>query len=129
MAELLVKAVDAVHRDPIKDRACYKRGDIVDVRPDGHPWGREEGPPKFTIVKMPGVPAKDLAYLIQPQMESMALEGDGAMVLRREWRMNLDDEDLPKKIRDKTDAKEPVSVTKSELKNFVENKNTKEKLK
>jgi hypothetical protein len=56
MCEFLVKAIDATHADPVKDlRGCYKRGDIVDVREDGFGWGLEEGPPKFFIVKVPGL--------------------------------------------------------------------------
>lgn len=39
-----------------KDRAgCYKAFDPVVVMPDGHVWGREEGLPKFWIVKIPGM--------------------------------------------------------------------------
>ena len=46
MARLLVKAVDYVHPDPIIDKqAAYKRGDVVAVLPDGHVFGRMEGPP------------------------------------------------------------------------------------
>lgn len=61
MAELLVKAVDAVHADAVKDaRGSYKRGDVVVVMPDGHTWGREEllAPAlggKFIVVKIAGV--------------------------------------------------------------------------
>jgi hypothetical protein len=54
MAELLIKAVDAVHVDVEKDRAgCYKKGYIVDIRPDGFLWGNKEQLPKFVIVKCP----------------------------------------------------------------------------
>ena len=54
MAELLVKAVDAVHADPDVDRAgCYKKGDVVVAFGDGHEWGAGEAPPKFVIVKCP----------------------------------------------------------------------------
>ena len=37
----------------------YKKGDIVVVFPDGHKWGKEEGPPKFVIVKVPGMSVKE----------------------------------------------------------------------
>jgi len=37
----------------------YKKGDIVAVFPDGHKWGRLEGPPKFIIIKVPGMSVKE----------------------------------------------------------------------
>lgn len=56
MAEFLIKAIDATHSDPEKDkRGCYKRGDFVVVMPDGHEWGKEERLPKFVVVKIPGL--------------------------------------------------------------------------
>lgn len=43
MAELLIRAIDNIHRDPVKDReGCYKEGDPVIAMPDGHRWGRCE---------------------------------------------------------------------------------------
>lgn len=54
MAELLIKAIDANHTDPVKDqRGCYKHGDPVLVMPDGHTWGRCEGFPLFWRVRVP----------------------------------------------------------------------------
>lgn len=46
--DLVIKAVDATHPDPVKDaRGCYKRGDIVAVVRDGAEVGRlVELPPK-----------------------------------------------------------------------------------
>jgi len=56
MCELLIKAISNTNPDPVKDqRGCYKRGDIVDVQADGFTWGREEGLPRFYIVKIPGI--------------------------------------------------------------------------
>jgi len=56
MAELLIKATSASHPDPEKDLdGCYKKGDLVLVMPDDHRWGLKEGPPKFVIVKVPGI--------------------------------------------------------------------------
>jgi len=79
MAEILVKAIDATHVDPIKDRqGCYKCGDPVVVFDDGHAWGNEECPPKFVIVKVPGT-AEEVKHLIEPwqhrvQVEELALD-------------------------------------------------------
>jgi len=50
MAELLIRLKNNTHVDPVKDRMCYKRGDIVVVMPNGHVWGKEEGLPDFAVV-------------------------------------------------------------------------------
>jgi len=51
MAEILVRLKNNTHSDPIKDRMCYKRGDVVVVMPDGHPWGSSEGLPDFAVIQ------------------------------------------------------------------------------
>ena len=56
MAEILIKAMDAINSDPVKNLAgCYKKGDIVVIMPDNWTWGKEETLPKFVILKIPGV--------------------------------------------------------------------------
>ena len=83
MAEFLIKAVDAMHADPAKDqRGCYKRGDIVDVRPDGFQWGREEHPAtakprKFVLVKVPALDSEKAKTLMQVQGSLYAFLEDG----------------------------------------------------
>jgi hypothetical protein len=81
MAELLVRTQNNAHRHPDKDRATYKRGDVVVVMPDGHQWGRmeslkvwtDEGLPAnawnggFTILEVPGAPVSDFAHLLEEQ--------------------------------------------------------------
>lgn len=43
MADLLIRARDNTHPDPVKDfRGSYKRGDIVVIKPSGWHWGSEE---------------------------------------------------------------------------------------
>jgi len=80
MAELLIRTQNNAHVDPRKDRATYKRGDVVVVMPDGHVWGRleskqqwvSEGLPEnawpggFVVVKVPG-PVSDYADLVAEQ--------------------------------------------------------------
>jgi len=51
MAELLIRLKNNTNADPVKDRMCYKRGDIVVVKPDGHHWGRAEGLPHFAVIQ------------------------------------------------------------------------------
>ena len=65
MAEILIKAVSAVHADPVKDRAgCHKKGDPIIIRPDGWSWGSKETLPDFVIIKVPGLdPATIASYM------------------------------------------------------------------
>ena len=99
MAEILVKMVDAIHNDPIRDmRGCYKRGDPVLVMPDGHLWGREELKPldqggKFVVVKVPGI---DFALIKQrletPERSDLVRDpetGEGVVTRRRQFTFDL----------------------------------------
>ena len=120
MAELLIKAVDATHIDPRKDLAgCYKRGDVVVVKPDGHVWGKEEGLPKFVIVKIPGVTEAQAQKYLGPEVNALALE---ETLTRRLWRVNVDmiPNALLKKLRDTG----TVTVTWTQIKGYIQNKAT-----
>ena len=65
MAELLVRVIDKVHEtDSVLNALLLKHGDVVSVRPDGHPWStREKTSPYRQIVKVPGAKVSDLAHL------------------------------------------------------------------
>ncbi len=70
MAEILIKAIDATHPDPEKDRCgCYKMGDPVVVMPDGHVWGNEECLPTFYVFKIPGLSVEQAQKYVEPHME------------------------------------------------------------
>jgi len=95
MCEILVKAVDASHADPIRDQSgCYKRGMPVVIMPDGHPWGREEVPPKFAVLRLPGVSADRVLKYIEPHTQTAGVDRDGnpisKTVRRRKWIIRLD---------------------------------------
>ena len=80
MAELLVKAIDATHPDPTKDqRGCWKRGMIVEIRPDGCIYGTAETLPTFYKIKLPLVPMDHplLLRLTEPQQVQDGFEEDG----------------------------------------------------
>ena len=104
MAQILVKAIDATHADPVKDRrGCYKRGMPVVVMPDTHTWGREECLPKFVIIKIPGVSVdRVMKYLKQEREDTADAEGFYPIYRRRLWKFRFDD--MPaaalKKLRD-----------------------------
>jgi hypothetical protein len=85
MAEILVKAVDATHADPIKDqRGCYKRGMPVVVMPDGHAWGTEERLPKFVVLKIPLISVSQVQKFVQ-RWETHLVEGQPEIIQRRVW--------------------------------------------
>lgn len=98
MAELLVKAIDAKHDDPVEDaRGCYKRGDIVDVRPDGFRWGNEEALPKFIIIKCPGIAVNSVQqYMSSVTQKTITQDKTGnfieqeELVKRRQYSIDLD---------------------------------------
>lgn len=80
MAELLIKAKDAFNADPVKDqRGCYKRGMIVEIRPDNTVYGSAETLPTFVKVKIPliAVDHPTLVKLMNQQQVQNGFEMDG----------------------------------------------------
>lgn len=124
MAEILIKARNATHPDPEIDRVgCYKRGDPVVVRDDGHVWGAKEGLPNFVVVKIPGVAASRIEALIQAQTEddagSPVQDENGAprAFRRRRWRVLVDN--IPAAIRNQLLTTGSVTVTPAQVRNYV----------
>ena len=104
MCEILVKAIDAVHIDPVKDqRGCYKRGYPVVVMDDGHPWGFEERLPKFVVIKIPLIPKEKVQKYIEQWRIFVGLDSEGIPKMetqcRRLWKIRWDD--LPQVAKDK----------------------------
>ena len=66
MAELLVRVVDKTNpNDPVVDAHLLKRGDVVAVCPDGHPWSeRERSAEYWQIVRVAGVSVATLLHLV-----------------------------------------------------------------
>lgn len=123
MAELLIKAISSTNPDPVKDqRGCYKRGDIVDVRPDGFEWGKEEGLPTFVKVKIPGLAVSTLKQFMESE------KGDGVViplettVRRRKWNILIND--IPSQIKQTLQTAGEVTVTLSQIRNYIKNKQT-----
>ena len=125
MAEFLIKAVNATNPDPTKDeRGCYKRGDIVDVRPDGFAWGLEERLPRFVQVQVTGVSvAAALAY-IAPSTDPNQLDRDGhpIRIRRRLYRVLVDT--LPLAVRQQLSTTGRYVTTWTAIRNFVQNSRT-----
>lgn len=121
MAELLIKVISAVNPDPIKDqRGCYKRGDIVDVRPDNFEWGKEEGLPTFVKVKILGLAVSTVKQFMESEV------GDGfvipleTVVRRRKWNVLVDN--VPAQIKQTLLTTGEVTVTLTQVRNYIKNK-------
>lgn len=123
MAEFLIKAIDTAHSDPEKDkRGCYKRGDFVVVMPNGHEWGKEEGLPKFVVVKIPGLSVEAAKKYIQSEEGEPDADGNRPILRRRLFRILIDD--APSTIKQQLMDTGEVTVTWEQVRNFVKNKLT-----
>jgi hypothetical protein len=134
MAEILIKAVSAVHPDAAKDaRASYKRGMPVVVMPDGHVWGTEEKLPAFVVLKLPGVPVSKVEKYLEMDDEPDGTtdhEGNQRMrtVRRRRWKFILDG--MPAAARNKLAAQGALVIgpsgdyTWAQVRNFLQNQRT-----
>jgi hypothetical protein len=116
VAELLVKAVDATHPDPAKDaRGCYKRGDPVAVKPDGHAWGALETLPRFWVVKVPGATVAQLEQYV-----AALTNPDGSTNRRREW--GVDTAKMPGGVRNTLQNTGTVTVTLAQVQTYLTRK-------
>ena len=135
MAQILVMAIDKTHADPTKDRrGCYKRGYPVVVMPDSHTWGREECPPTFVLIKIPGASVDKVRKYLEPEREGTAnADGIYPVYRRRLWKFRFDD--MPaaalKKLRDKGELTIKVGdyagdydYTWTQVRNYIRNLKT-----
>ena len=90
MAEILVKAIDAVNSNPDKDKGCYKRGMPAVVMEDGHVWGNGEQPPACVIIKVPLILADKLQKYIN-MWQDTADPDKPVMIKRRLWTIRWND--------------------------------------
>lgn len=129
MAEFLIKARDPVDlpKDAEKRSRCYRRGDVVVVMPDGHKWGKDEGLPKFVLVKIPGMPAeKARDYISSHYRDTGLLDSKGRPVLklvtRRKWKVLIDDANFPTKVRNTLANTGSVTVSWEDVKSYIYDK-------
>lgn len=133
MAELLFKAVDAIHGDPVKDaRGCYKRGDLVLVRDDGWGWGSDETKPpasggKFVVIKIAGVSAAQVAAYVQRkwsmQPDGPQYEADGVTRKVRR-RLSIPLAALPAGVRSQLNQTGTYSTTWAAIRQYLTDKQT-----
>lgn len=127
MTELLVKAVDATHPDPVKDqRGCYKQGDVVLVRDNGFEWGALEVIPpadggKFAIIAITDVTAQQVRNWVRNHWDT---DIDGIDLDQRRRRVRIDVDLLPAGVRQTLNQTGRYSTTWATARNFVRNKLT-----
>ncbi|MFN3075352.1 MAG: hypothetical protein ABT940_00445 [Alphaproteobacteria bacterium] len=121
MAELLLRVASSLHADPLIDRGCYKRGDVVAVLPDGHVYGRLETLPTFVKVKIPGLAVATAQNWVRPEMD-LTDPLKPVMLKRRLWRVRVDD--IPAAIRNTLITTGEVTVTLTQVRSYIQNKTT-----
>ncbi len=134
MAELLIMKADKVHDDPaISANHCYKRGDIVQVVPDGYSWSRKERKSTyancaFFLLRIPGLSVADANKFMDEDRESLTDEqkrdNKPLMLKRRKWRTLLDT--MPVSVRSALDDTGEASAKFEDIRTFIENKSTNE---
>lgn len=109
MAELLIIPTD---------RGSYSRGDVVVAMPDGHEWGQEEQPPKFYLVKVPGLDiavARERARQWTYAVDWAVLSNDNNNYRLRLWSTSANASGLGRltadKVQDWLDAHDATNVT------------------
>lgn len=86
MAEFLVTAQDS----PVPDSAGkWYAARIVTVQEDGHEWGGKEGPPKFGIIKVPGVSKADAEQYLEEWRHNTSLAIVASDVQADSYRLRL----------------------------------------
>jgi hypothetical protein len=96
MAEFLIRVHDKVNaEDPVKNRRCSKRADVIVACPDGHPWSEfERTLPYWRIVKVPGMPMDEAeaftasepgARRSDPELRSRAFRFDLDALSNQAW--------------------------------------------
>lgn len=108
MAELLVEATNETHADPQLERqTCRKAGYCLLVRPDGWNWGKEERPPKFYVIKLPGVSVHHprIVEYVSTWMDEYI---PSQIYQRRRWRLRVDD--IPVALRNRLDSAGSITI-------------------
>lgn len=90
MCEILVIAHDKTNpNDTVKDAKLYKRGDVVVVVEDGHPWGdKDRSLALFRIVKLPNVTPSEASMWLGREPETNPRQ-PSRMLQRRLWTLDL----------------------------------------
>ena len=94
-----MKKSDTAVKKGEDDSGAYKRGDIVMIKPKGHLWGAAEKR-NFVMVEV-YLTDREKEDLMKPETKLVRGEGGQSTletVKRRQYRLNLDDEEIKEKI-------------------------------
>lgn len=90
MAELLIRVTDKINPDFYLNCQCTKRGDVIDVRPDGWPWGTlDQTQPFWRILKVPALSVSEAAALLAPELDTDPLHPSRTLQ-RRAFKWDFD---------------------------------------
>jgi hypothetical protein len=124
MALLLIYGKNNTHPDPVKDeRGCYKLGDIVEVlddsKHDGNIVANPIAPP-FYLVRITGVTKEQALKYMESYVE---VAGKVTTVIRRRL-YNVEVANIPTAIKNVLLADRYISVTWTQVKNYIRNRKT-----
>jgi len=111
-------ARDNTSPDPIKNNQLYKKGQVVCIQADGHPWARGElDTSVFNIIKLPGVPVEDLRDLCETKMVTKydSKTGASSVTMENRRKVKLDFSRLPVKAQKALQTKAIPAITKGQL--------------
>jgi hypothetical protein len=127
MALFLVYGKNNVHSDPIKDaRGSYKIGDIVEVLDDSKHDGDLIANPiaePFYLVRITGVTKEQALKYMAPYIDPATVGMDAPVTLRRRLH-NVEVANIPLAIRNQLMADRYVSVSWSQVRNYIRNRMT-----
>ena len=111
---LLIKAVDHTHPNTDKNKACYKRGDIIEAYASDHTIGSKEGLPYHYKITITNITPVNVSQYCFPQMDGETL------VTIRQYAINIDG--LPSEDKSTLESTGELSKTSSYLLTYLENK-------
>jgi hypothetical protein len=100
--ELLLRAVDKTHTDPIENvRGVGKRGFPIVCQPDGHVWGDQETWPNYVYIKVPLISCSKMEKYLQIyyDWDNPDVNGRFPIKMPRLWKLRW--ADLPQGAKDK----------------------------
>lgn len=115
MAELVVRVQDKVNEDFYLDCQCTKRGDVIEVRPDGWAWSKlERSNPDWRIIRVPMSVSEAQAFLA-PELNTDP-KNPSKTLQRRAFKIDLENQKLDAEtLAVLADSKRDVPVYETKL--------------
>lgn len=90
---------DRTNPNPFIDAKCYKRGDVIEVLPDGWQFSPAElSNPEWRILSLPNVTVAQASHLMSGEVDADPLK-PSRMLQRRGVKFDLDDVALPAAVK------------------------------